>query len=96
MTHNEDENTEECFAICTSIIQVSELIGSQKTSDNPQNNNELLVWKDGFLLKAIIEGKYAVLDSINEAPSIVNVKLNGLLDKKYSIEEEYLMFQKIH
>ena len=89
MKHNEDVKSEECFAICTSIIQVSELIGSQKTSDNPQNNNELLVWKDGFLLKAIIEGKCAVLDSINEAPSTVTEKLNGLLDKKYSIEEEY-------
>ena len=89
MTHNGNDNDEECFAICTSIIQVSELIGTQKTSDNPQNSNELLVWKDGFLLKAIIEGKCAVLDSINEAPSTVNEKLNGLLDKKNNSEEEY-------
>ena len=89
MTHNGEDCDNECFAICTSIIQVAELIGTQKTSDNPQNSNELLVWKDGFLLKAIIEGKCAVLDSINEAPSTVNEKLNGLLDKKNSAEEEY-------
>ena len=89
MTHNGEENEEECFAICTSIIQVAELIGSQKTSDNPQNSNELLVWKDGFLLKAILEGNCAILDSINEAPSTVNEKLNGLLDKKNNPEEEY-------
>ena len=89
MTHNGNDSDEECFAICTSIIQVAELIGTQKTSDNPQNSNELLIWKDGFLLKAIMEGKCAVLDNINEAPSTVNEKLNGLLDKKNNDEEEY-------
>ena len=80
MTQNEDEKREECFS--RSIIQIYELIGSQKVYYIPQNNRR---W---ILLKAIIEGKCDVVESINDAPYAINEKLNGFIDEKNCIEEE--------
>ena len=48
-----------------------------------QKANQIVRWKSGFLLKAITKGNCAILDSIEEAPSIVTERLNSLLDKKY-------------
>jgi len=42
----------------------------------------LIKFEPRFLYNTIIEGNYVVLDSINESPSRVIEKLNGLLDKK--------------
>ena len=52
-----------------------------------QKANQIVRWKSGFLLKAIIKGNCAILDSIEEAPSIVTERLNSLLDKKYDGNE---------
>jgi midasin (ATPase involved in ribosome maturation) len=50
-------------------------------------NNEILKFKEGFLVKAIKRGKCVIFDQINEAPSTVYERLNGLLDKKYDDED---------
>ena len=47
----------------------------------------MIKFEPRFLYNTIIEGNYVVLDSINEAPSRVIEKLNGLLDKKNNKKE---------
>ena len=76
-----------CF--CTKNLECSDLIGTQKISDSKgeENNNELIKFEPRFLYNSIIEGKCVVLDCINEAPSRVIERLNGLLDKKNSDKE---------
>ena len=49
--------------------------------------NEILKFKEGFLIKAIKRGRSIIFDQINEAPSTVYERLNGLLDKKYNDED---------
>ena len=74
-----------CF--CTKNLECSDLIGTQKISDSG-DDNELLKFDPRFLYNAISEGNCVVLDCINEAPSRVIERLNGLLDKKNSKKEE--------
>ena len=74
-----------CF--CTKNLECSDLIGTQKISDSG-DDNELLKFEPRFLYNAITEGNCVVLDCINEAPSRVIERLNGLLDKKNSKKEE--------
>ena len=64
------------------------MIGTQKISDSSEDNNELIKFEPRFLYNAIIGGDCVVLDCINEAPSRVIERLNGLLDKKNSDKEE--------
>ena len=75
-----------CF--CTKNLECSDLIGTQKIVDPSENEGEPLKFQPNFLYKAIKEGFCVVLDSINEAPSRVIERLNGLLDKKNSNEEK--------
>ena len=55
--------------------------------ENEKINNEILKFKEGFLVKAIKKGRCVIFDQINEAPSTVYERLNGLLDKKYNDED---------
>lgn len=71
------------FCICTKETKCSDLIGHQVPSKQAESSQELIEWESGFLTDAIEEGRCAVLDNINEAPSTVNERLNGLLDEKY-------------
>jgi len=75
-----------CF--CTKNLECTDLIGTQKISDSSGDDNELIKFEPRFLYEAIIEGNCVVLDCINEAPSRVIERLNGLLDKKNSKKEE--------
>jgi MoxR-like ATPase len=86
ITKKNNDETFICF--CTKNLECSDLIGTQKISDSNDENNELIRFEPRFLYNAIIEGNCVVLDSINEAPSRVIERLNGLLDKKISKEEE--------
>ena len=79
---NEGKKSNGAFYLCTKNIQCSDLIGAQKPSDKMNESNELLEWKKGFLCLAIETGDCVVLDSIDEAPSTLTERLNGLLDKK--------------
>ena len=64
------------------------MIGSQKPANNSKGDQELIKWKSGFLTKAIKKGKCAVLDSLDEAPSIATERLNALFDQKYDGQEK--------
>ena len=75
-----------CF--CTKNLEYTDLIGTQKISDSSGDDNELIKFEPRFLYNAIEEGNCFVLDCINEAPSRVIERLNGLLDKKNSKKEE--------
>ena len=75
-----------CF--CTKNLECSDLIGTQKIADPSENKVGLLTFQPRFLYKAIKNGFCIVLDSINEAPSRVIERLNGLLDKKIIKDEE--------
>ena len=76
-----------CF--CTKNLECSDLIGTQKISDiQDDKNQDLLIFEPKFLYNAIVEGYCVVLDNINEAPSRVIERLNGLLDKKNNEKEE--------
>ena len=87
-TNNKDEEFYYCE--CTEDLKCSDLIGNQYPSLNLANEEtqQLMKWEDGFLTNAIIEGKCCILDDIEEAPSTVTERLNGLLDKKLDIEKE--------
>lgn len=89
-SENKNNNSFVCF--CTKNLECSDLIGSEKISDN---NNEILKFIPRFLHEAIKEGNCIVLDSIDEAPSRVIERLNGLLDKKIVTKNPYLMFLRI-
>ena len=77
------------YCICTNKLECSDLLGSQKPSDKIQEGEEMLVWKNGFLTEGIKNGYTVVLDNINEAPSTVTERLNGLLDKTYDDKEAF-------
>jgi len=86
----EDTTKEKFICYCTKNLECSDLIGTQKISDSSDNNNpELIKFEKGFLFNAIAKGHCVVLDSINEAPSRVIERLNGLLDKKNNKKEAY-------
>ena len=74
-----------CF--CTKNLECTDLIGTQKISDSSGDDNELIKFEPRFLYNAIEEGNCVVLDCINEAPSRVIERLNGLLDKKNNEDE---------
>ena len=83
------EKTDEKFiCFCTKNLECSDLIGTQKITDSSEDENELIKFEPRFLYEAIENGNCVVLDSINEAPSRVIERLNGLLDKKNSKKEE--------
>ena len=77
------------YCICTNKLECSDLLGNQKPSDKIQEGEEMLVWKNGFLTDGIKNGFTVVLDNINEAPSTVTERLNGLLDKTYDNKEAF-------
>ena len=52
-------------------------------------NNKILEFKEGFLVKANKTGRSVVLDCINEANATLGERLNSLLDKKNNEEETY-------
>ena len=81
-SENKHDNSFICF--CTKNLECSDLIGKEKISDK---NNEILKFEPRFLFQAIKDGNCIVLDSIDEAPSRVIERLNGLLDKKNNKEE---------
>jgi len=83
---NKGEESYVCF--CTKNLECTDLIGTQKISDSTGDENELIKFEPRFLYNAIEEGNCVVLDSINEAPSRVIERLNGLLDKKNSKKEK--------
>ena len=83
------QNIENFFCICTDKIEPSDLIGCQKVAEKLQKTEEMIVWKDGFLTKAVILGLSVILDNIEEAPSTVTERLNGLLDKNYGEKDQY-------
>jgi len=85
---NEGKKTEGGFYLCTKNIQCSDLIGVQKPSGRIDESNELLEWKKGFLCIAIEKGDCVILDNIDEAPSTLTERLNGLLDKKNNDSEK--------
>ena len=98
----EKSKKEPFLCICSKKLQCEDLIGitipnisnnyQSDTSETDTNNdektlNQILKFKEGFLVKAIKKGNVAIFDQINEAPSTVYERLNGLLDKKYNDED---------
>ena len=81
------ENNTFNICYCTKNLECTELIGSQKLIS--ENGKDELRFQPGFLYNSIKEGNCIVLDNINEAPSRVIERLNGLLDKKNNEEENY-------
>ncbi len=100
---NEKSKDNTYLCICSKKLQCEDLIGitvpniikkldtDTSETDNKKKddkfNNEILKFKEGFLVKAIKKGKCVIFDQINEAPSTVYERLNGLLDKKYNDED---------
>ena len=74
--------------ICTDETKVSDLIGYHSPSTNKSDESEAiennLEWKEGFLTKAIKNGKIVILDNLHEANSIITERLNDLLDSRDS------------
>ena len=71
--------------ICTEETKCSDLIGyhSPKISKDINNNENILEWKEGFLIESIKKGNIVILDNLQESNSTVTERLNGLLDFKY-------------
>ena len=83
------KNIDELFTcFCTKNLECSDLLGTHKLANNKENEGGLLTFEHKFFYKAIQIGNCVVLDSINEAPSKIIERLNGLLDKKICKEEE--------
>ena len=79
-----------CYCECTEELKCSDLIGNQYPllNSSKENSQQLMKWEDGFLTLSIIKGKCCILDNIEEAPSTITERLNGLLDKKLNVEKE--------
>ena len=71
-----------CHFICTEETKCSDLIGGQVPCEN-NGKDVYMEWKDGFLTKAIEDGKIVILDNLQEANSTITERLNGFLDIKY-------------
>ena len=83
-----------CF--CSKNLECSDLIGRTKIKDEEISKKDgPISFEEGFLCKSIKQGQCIVLDSIEEAPSRVIERLNGLLDKKIAKKRQNLMSQKI-
>ena len=82
-----NENKEAFICYCTKNLEYSDLIGTQKILDSNEENNELIKFEPRFLYNSIKNGNCVILDSINEAPSRVIERINGLLDKKNKNEK---------
>ena len=83
------------YCECTEELKCSDLIGNQYPSINSSSNDysqQLMKWEDGFLTLAIMKGKCCILDNIEEAPTTITERLNGLLDKKLD-EKKELIFE---
>jgi MoxR-like ATPase len=89
---NDDDGIYYC--ICTEDLKCSDLIGNQypsiNSSNDDNNTQQLMKWEDGFLTISIIKGKCCILDNIEEAPSTITERLNGLLDKKLDIDKDLI------
>lgn len=83
------DTSDEFYCICTEDTKVADLVGKQSPASTAKAGDELIVFEQGFLTKAIKRGKCAVLESIDEAPATVTERLNGLLDQKYDNEDKY-------
>ena len=78
-------SSEEYFFSCTSDTQCSDLIGKQRPSkdlNSSMDNNQLIQWIDGFLIRAISEGQVAVVDNIDEAQPTITERFNSLMDRE--------------
>ena len=82
-----NKNKEAFICYCTKNLECSDLIGTQKILDSNEENNELIKFEPRFLYNSIKNGNCVILDSINEAPSRVIERINGLLDKKNKNEK---------
>ena len=90
MKHSDKESIkQDNYCICTNKLECSDLIGNQKPSNKIQEGEEMLKWNDGFMTEGIRCGFSIILDNINEAPSTVTERLNGLLDKNYETKNSY-------
>ena len=58
-------------------------------------NNKILEFKEGFLVKSNKIGRTVVLDCINESNATLGERLNSLLDKKIMNKKHILIFHKI-
>ncbi len=90
---NKEKNFEKeyiFFEICTSEIKISDLIGKLKT-----DKNKIDEWNDGIMIKVIKQGKYIVVDRINEAPSNISQRFNLLYDKTYMKNQFLKLVKKI-
>ena len=84
---SKDKEDKSYICFCTRNLECSDLLGTQKVTSS-ENDNEIIIFEPKFLYEAIQDGYSIVLDSIEEAPSRVIERLNGLLDKKNTEEEQ--------
>ena len=77
------------YCICTEELKCSDIIGKYSPTNKNEPGEELIEWKNGFLLKAVENGGIVILDDIDQASSTVTERLNGLLDKKYDNNEKF-------
>ena len=75
------------YCLCTNELKYSDLIGSQSLANIIDPGKDLLEWKNGFLSIAIENGGVVVLDSLDQAPSAITERLNGLFDQIYDKDE---------
>ena len=75
------------YCLCTDELKCQDLIGKQIPTNCSETGEELISWKNGFLSNAIEKGGIVILDALDQAPSTVTERINGLLDKKYDKTE---------
>ncbi len=56
----------------------STLVGQLTPNDNP-DSAEHIVWSDGIVTKAFVEGSWALLDNLNQAEANVLERLNPVV-----------------
>jgi len=92
---NEDQESYLC--LCTKNLKLSDLLGQNRpcSKSDDSKSNEILKFKDGFLVEAIEKGRIVVLDCINETNPAIIEGLNSLLDKKIMRKKNILIYLKI-
>lgn len=72
-----------CYTVCNDNLKCGNLIGNQGPSKGKGNEagNKLIEWKEGFLLKCIINGYVTILDNIDDAQPMVIERANPLLEE---------------
>jgi midasin (ATPase involved in ribosome maturation) len=73
--------------ICTPETTIADLIRRLIPLPKNEIGNEIIIFKEGPLTTAVIEGYCGVLDNIHFAPAKVSERLNSLLDPKESSED---------